>query len=295
MYRRSGLLLCLTASLVQHTVLADPLGEGLAAVRAGDQQAAHRHWLEAANDGDAQAMFLLSQSYEHGTGVAVDPVRALDWLQRSAAAGHPLASYNLGDRYLNGRGVAVDPAEAALWWRRAALQGLVQAQYNLGTLYLRGLGVEADRNQAVWWYRQAAAQGSARARQALAVLERQSDGSTADGDLRQAPAGMPVIAPVRGMDWLARQPSDHYTVQVFASRDPDAVARLLRTLRLAQPVAVYPFRRGGRDWQGVVVGSFGDHRAAEQAMAALPDALQRGGPWVRRIGDLITIVPGKEH
>lgn len=290
-----GALLVLAACLTLGVARADPQGDGLTAWRAGDLQAAHRSWREAADAGDARAMFLLSQSYEHGTGVAADPVQALAWLRRSAAAGHPLASYNLGDRYLNGRGVTADPAEAALWWRRAALQGLAQAQYNLGTLYLRGMGVAADRSQAVWWYRQAAAQGSARARQALALLGEQPDRVDPDAEARHVPAGTHLNDTARGAGWLARQPPDHYTVQVFASREPGAVARLLRTQQLVQPVAVYPFRRDGRDWQGVVVGSFSDRRAAEQAMADLPDALRRGGPWVRRIGDLITIVPGKDN
>lgn len=167
-----GRRLALLLWLLPAPLLADAIADGLAAWRAGDYSQAHAMWLPAAEAGDPQAKFLLSELYAHGKGVAQDQAVALSWLTEAAEGGYAPACYNLGDRYLNGLGVVADPAKAAFWWRRAAVQGLMLAQYNLGTLYYRGLGLPADPVQAAWWYRQAAAQGSRPARDALAALRR---------------------------------------------------------------------------------------------------------------------------
>jgi len=222
--RSRMILLGVMAWLLMSGVQADPISDGLTAWRAGDYGGAHRHWQVAAEAGDAQAMFLLSDLYSHGKGVPAHLVQAVRRLKAAAKAGHPPACYNLGDRYLNGTGVARDPAQAA------------------------------------WWYEQAAGQGSSRARQALAVLQRagltpdqelltagmsaepsvepavvtMTTSSDAPASLLLLPAepskpgmGADPIALTLGPDWLRRQPPEGYTLQVFASPDLAGVTRFL--------------------------------------------------------------------
>lgn len=63
-------------------------------------------------------------AYEHGEGVARDPLRAADLYCHSARLGDMVAQYNLGWMYAHGRGVARDDATAAFFFHAAAEQGL---------------------------------------------------------------------------------------------------------------------------------------------------------------------------
>ncbi|WP_169170134.1 lytic transglycosylase domain-containing protein [Acidovorax sp. SRB_24] len=63
-------------------------------------------------------------AYEHGEGVARDPLRAAALYCTSARLGDMLAQYNLGWMYAHGRGVARDDATAAFFFHAAAEQGL---------------------------------------------------------------------------------------------------------------------------------------------------------------------------
>ena len=63
-------------------------------------------------------------AYEHGEGVARDPLRAAALYCNSARLGDMVAQYNLGWMYAHGRGVARDDATAAFFFHAAAEQGL---------------------------------------------------------------------------------------------------------------------------------------------------------------------------
>ncbi|MBP3979504.1 MULTISPECIES: lytic transglycosylase domain-containing protein [unclassified Acidovorax] len=63
-------------------------------------------------------------AYEHGEGVARDPLRAVALYCASARLGDMQAQYNLGWMYAHGRGVARDDVAAAYFFRAAAEQGL---------------------------------------------------------------------------------------------------------------------------------------------------------------------------
>ena len=59
-------------------------------------------------------------AYEHGEGVARDPMRAAVLYCNSARMGDMVAQYNLGWMYAHGRGVARDDATAAFFFHAAA-------------------------------------------------------------------------------------------------------------------------------------------------------------------------------
>ncbi len=100
-------------------------------------------------------------------------------LREAANAGDAKAMFEIGRRYDDGRGVAADAAQAAVWYERAAEGGLAPAQYRIGNAYEKGLGVERDVEKAKQWYRSAADQGNASAMHNLAVLHAMgADGST---------------------------------------------------------------------------------------------------------------------
>lgn len=91
-------------------------------------------------------------------------------LREAAEAGDARAMFEIGSRYANGRGVKADMQKAAEWYEKAAALGFAPAQYRTGNLYEKGIGVTRDVKKAQDWYRQAAAQGNAGAMHNLAVL-----------------------------------------------------------------------------------------------------------------------------
>jgi soluble lytic murein transglycosylase-like protein len=67
-------------------------------------------------------------AYEHGDGVARDPVAAAQLYCRAARYGDAEAQFNLAWMLTNARGIERDDAQAAHLFAAAAEQGLVQAQ-----------------------------------------------------------------------------------------------------------------------------------------------------------------------
>ena len=159
-----------------------------------------------AQNGDAEAQYLVGKSYSDGWGVARDLVEASKWLRKAAEQGHAKAQTSLGLAYVEGRGVAGNYEEAQRWFRKSAAQGNAEAQglslgfdylftlveardcaeaaqklrasaeggnataqTFLGYTYFEGKGVTNNYAEAVKWFRQAAEQGNTLARALLGI------------------------------------------------------------------------------------------------------------------------------
>lgn len=120
--------------------------------------------------GVTEAVFLVGTAYDEGLGVPEDPVAAMEWFQKAAAAGHTLAEHNIGNAYAAGRGVAADASAAVTWWTKAAQKGDAVPQLRLGEAYETGRGVAKDLAAARRWYADAASRGNAAAKAALERL-----------------------------------------------------------------------------------------------------------------------------
>lgn len=83
----------------------------------------------------------------------------LSELRQKAEQGNADAQFILGCAYADGEDVPQDFQEAARWYRLAAEQGDVSAQCNLGRAYADGNGVPQDYAQAYAWFNIAAVQG----------------------------------------------------------------------------------------------------------------------------------------
>jgi TPR repeat protein len=79
-------------------------------------------------------------AYEHGEGVAKDPLKAAALYCESARDGEAEAQYSLGWMYANGRGVVHDEAIAASFFALAAAAGYEPAQKALG--FIGGPGTD---------------------------------------------------------------------------------------------------------------------------------------------------------
>ena len=76
-----------------------------------------------AEQGDANAQFLLGLIYERGQSVPQDDTEAFRWFRLAAEQGGAKAQYKVGFSYRTGLGVPQDSAEALQWYQLAAEQG----------------------------------------------------------------------------------------------------------------------------------------------------------------------------
>ena len=95
--------------------------------------------LEAAEQGDAEAQYMVGKCYLTGEGTEKNKIIAFRWFKKSAEQGHAKAQYETGRCYLEGKGTEVESLE---WYKKAAEQGYAEAQYKVGNAYVRENGQE---------------------------------------------------------------------------------------------------------------------------------------------------------
>ena len=127
-------------------------------VACGDTHAElFRQVSELAEKGDSLAQYNLGMMLNNGIGTAKNPSLALQWFEKSAQAGDPLAAYKAGC-YYSGQfkdTVAVDSEKSLQYKLVAAEAGYSLAQHDVANVY-------AQRNQfshAIKWWEAAAKQG----------------------------------------------------------------------------------------------------------------------------------------
>jgi uncharacterized protein len=141
-------------------------GQGVAEYRAGNFREAAESFRRAAEQGHAEAQYILSTMYDAGQGVEQDDAEAARWERKAAEQGHAYAQANLSFRYYQ----ANEFGEAFAWCQRAAHSQLPWAMFNVGLMYRKGEGVEQSNTDAARWYRLAALKDYAEAQLKLAEL-----------------------------------------------------------------------------------------------------------------------------
>lgn len=126
----------------------------------------------AANAGSTWAMLALGWSRGPGGGSSVDLKSAFAWLHKAAVAGNPLAMSAVGDYLGEGMGMGgrMDNKRAVYWFRKSATRGCAMGMINLGSSYATGTGVPFSPAKAIVWYKKAAAASSAVAKGARAEI-----------------------------------------------------------------------------------------------------------------------------
>jgi hypothetical protein len=114
--------------------------------------------------------------------------RTLGELRSVADQGDAEAQYLMGIRYHSGEGVPHDDAKAVEWFERAAEQGQVDAQSLLGAYYWAGRGVPANLSKAYYWSVIALAGGDDNSRSRLEGLAAQMTAPQVSAARQQAEA-----------------------------------------------------------------------------------------------------------
>ncbi|HYL37674.1 MAG TPA: tetratricopeptide repeat protein [Bryobacteraceae bacterium] len=119
-----------------------------------DYTAALKELTPLAEQGNADAQFLLGKMYWTGQGVLKDNDQAVKWLTASATRGNAEAQFFMGSYYLLPHR---DIGEGLKWLRFSAEQGNQDAQLLLGKAYMDGArDFPRDPVQGEMWLRLAA-------------------------------------------------------------------------------------------------------------------------------------------
>jgi len=86
-------------------------------------------------------------------GIHKNLVEAVKWYRKAAENGHAQAQYVLGKSYHAGEGVPKDQVEAFKWWRKAAEQGHATSRFNVGAMCFLGSGTAKDFSEAARWFK----------------------------------------------------------------------------------------------------------------------------------------------
>ncbi|KAI8853387.1 hypothetical protein BC829DRAFT_382699 [Chytridium lagenaria] len=129
-------------------------------------------WLIKAADqhGFASAEYALGVCYHDGVGVPKDPVKAVVYYKRSAAAGQPRGEGILGYCYGEGFGVDKDEKMAFSLYLSAAQRGESVSMYNVAHCYEEGIGVDKNLEEAIRWYVKSANLGNCYAQNSLGYM-----------------------------------------------------------------------------------------------------------------------------
>jgi uncharacterized protein len=116
---------------------------------------------KAADQGDANSIFILSLHYRAGEGVAKDTKRAFELTEKAANLGHVPALNDMGAYYSLGTDDVVkkDMEKALVFYTKAANAGYAHSQALLGNLYEEGTDVPANLTLAAQWNSKAAQNG----------------------------------------------------------------------------------------------------------------------------------------
>lgn len=77
-------------------------------------------------------------------GVSQDPAKAAEWYLKAAEQGNADAQFLIGSMYIDGKGVPNDMAKSFYWLKKAAGQGHAFAYLGLGMIHKEGLEVPKD-------------------------------------------------------------------------------------------------------------------------------------------------------
>ncbi|MCG7394845.1 hypothetical protein MHY87_18250 [Microvirga sp. ACRRW] len=135
---------------------------------------------QAAQAGDATAIYDIAARAAEGRGIPQDMPLAIHFYERAAQAGLPPAQERLAMILEKGIGTPRDPKQAAMWYERAAQGGNIRAMHNLATLLASGSNGKPDYVSALRWYNEAAESGLKDSQFNMGVLLTRGIGTKAD-------------------------------------------------------------------------------------------------------------------
>lgn len=98
---------------------------------------------------------------------------------------------------------------------------------------------------------------------------------------------------VSDTDWLLSRQPNHYTLQILATANRQAISQLRTNNQLPDRSAEYSFNNNGKQWFNLVMGDYANLESARSAMRKLPESVRALNPWVRRFDSIQRVISQK--
>lgn len=164
----------------------------------------------AANAGHAPAAAALADAFRRGFGVTANDVQADRFDRRAADLGDANAAWRLSQAFLETTSPQYQPVTGIKYLRTAANANFAPAMTELARRYAEGDGIREDRTQARTWAERAAQTGDSGASSLLARLKDQMPPPV---PAATTPATTPTVAPVPTIAVAAVPQSDPAATQ----------------------------------------------------------------------------------
>jgi len=105
-------------------------------------------FLQAAEQNEPGADYMLMRLYGDGLGLKPNKQASFKWARRAANNGVAQAQYIVAGFFFSGIGTDINYKQAAYWYRQAANNGHHLAYYKLAEMHDNGIGIEKNQQQA---------------------------------------------------------------------------------------------------------------------------------------------------
>ena len=126
---------------------------GYCAQTTEDRGLSYSLYCDAADMGNAEAMYRKGTYLRAGIGVNRSIEGAISAFEDAAALGHQKAMVALAELYGDGRHVEKDLEKAFHWYLESAISGNSRSQYQIAMMLSDGIGVDKDEDEAMIWFR----------------------------------------------------------------------------------------------------------------------------------------------
>lgn len=117
-----------------------------------DRRLAYELYSDAAEKGNAEAMYRKGTMLRAGIGVERSIEKAVEAFESAAKFNHPKAMVALAELYGDGRWVEKDLEKSYSWYYASAMSGNTRSQYQVATMLSDGIGVEKNDEEATLWF-----------------------------------------------------------------------------------------------------------------------------------------------
>ena len=156
---RALVLATMLSFIVFTPVTAQDYQKGMDAANSGDYATALKELHPLAEQGLAEAQFILGGMYLNGRGVPQDYDEAVKWFRLATKQWDADRQWIFSHKQHDGDGALKKNADTVEWYRLAAEKGNASAQADLGGMYATGKGVPQDSIMAHMWYNLGIANG----------------------------------------------------------------------------------------------------------------------------------------
>lgn len=95
---------------------------------------------------------------------------------------------------------------------------------------------------------------------------------------------------IRQGSWILAQNPNNYTIQLLGTGNEKLLVALIKRLKLTDGAAYYKNSHFDKPWYALTYGTYSSVSEANDAINNLPDELLKGQPWIRKFGDIQSLI-----